>query len=602
MSASASLASKRPGGLRGLWARIRPGRHGSAGPIIALTIAIFLVPLLVDLALSPKLRPFGYATSDTFYYLALGRNFAKTGRGSFDGQFPTDGFHPLWFLVVGGFYFVCDLLKATRHFVLEIILLSAALIALGIQLLGRAMQDKAGRLPPFFLLVPVGVYSLVVAPVWLGELARLPAQNAMEGPMPLYGTLWSYANGMETPLAILAFGLAAWLFCRRSVFSGRNHYLLGLTLGALSLARLDYVLIAAPIAAGVCVSGWARRAWRAKAVAFGLCSAAPMVGFFVVNWLRVGHLFPVSAAMKSTFPKPTWEHVENVKALWELRKDGIDLLKFHREAAMVIPFLACLVFLPFVFELRAQSLGVALRVRESAPRFDRFLGLAAPGVIALSLYDFFFVQWWGIGHWYFGVPTLWVSLASVSLLGRLRWRLPFASGRARTLDALASFARIARIAALGVFAAGVSALSVAFFLKLHRHPAYHEQYARFYWEEAPIVLRKLHGRPPKLLEFDDGIVGYSLGAPAMSGLGVALDPIGHGMHGTPAFLELAVSRGYDTVTTLVYQPHPVLDASLPMEGAVRGWATSMGAGAPDRFNVSVTYSSPTFTLVRLSRR
>jgi hypothetical protein len=74
------------------------------------------------------------------------------------------------------------------------------------------------------------------------------------------------------------------------------------------------------------------------------------------------------------------------------------------------------------------------------------------------------------------------------------------------------------------------------------------------------------------------------------------------MHGTPAFLDLAVSRGYDTVTTLVYQPHPVLDASLPMEGAVRGWATSMGAGAPDRFNVSVTYSSPTFTLVRLSRR
>src|SRR4051812_4084867 len=176
--------------------------------VLAIALGVLCVPVLLDLALSGKRRPFGYAAADTFYYLNIARNIARHGSFSFDGQHATNGFHPLWQLLTGALAFVVELLGSGRQLLPAAILLSLALVTAGIGLLGAAFADE-GALTPWFALVPVGVYGLLLAPFWIARLDVIG--TSMEGPFPVYGTLWSYANGMESGAVLGAFGLCAYL-------------------------------------------------------------------------------------------------------------------------------------------------------------------------------------------------------------------------------------------------------------------------------------------------------------------------------------------------------------------------------------------------------
>ena len=41
---------------------------------------------------------------DAFYYLLIARNFAESGLPTFDGIHATNGFHPLWMLMLAAMY------------------------------------------------------------------------------------------------------------------------------------------------------------------------------------------------------------------------------------------------------------------------------------------------------------------------------------------------------------------------------------------------------------------------------------------------------------------------------------------------------------------
>lgn len=45
---------------------------------IALTLAVFMVPVLFDLSFNDQTRPFGYLAADSFAYLTVARNFLPT--------------------------------------------------------------------------------------------------------------------------------------------------------------------------------------------------------------------------------------------------------------------------------------------------------------------------------------------------------------------------------------------------------------------------------------------------------------------------------------------------------------------------------------------
>ncbi len=559
----------------------RPRASSSLRLVLATTLGLLCTPVLVDLAVSGKRRPFGYAAADTFYYLVVARNVARHGSFSFDAEHATNGFHPLWQLLTGALAFVTELFGGHgRALLLAAILLSLGLVAAGVALLARAFADD-GVLTPWFALVPVGVYGFLLAPFWLARLAVLadPA-TSMEGPFPVYGTLWSYVNGMESGAVLCAFGLCALLhraWNRAPTLARAVHY--GLALAALTLARLDHVFFALALTAEWCLSALHRRRpapeWLALLAAFGL----PVATDLAINVHWFGSAMPISGALKTSFPHVTQIHVQSVIDTWKLGS-AYNLFVLQREASLFVPVIFALGYLALTFRVELAGRRVALRYRATTRAYDRFLTPTAVGVLGLAAYNILFLID-GPGSWYVPVSTLFVSLAVVAIIDR----------SARTL----------RPKAARLVLAAVTCVSLAFFLKLERQVDYHRMYADFFLLDAPAIRRHFGGKTPRFLEVDDGIVSYSLDVPAMSA-GLALDPEGLAAARAGHFYEIAYERGFKCVTSLVYASAQAL-FSDPSPAEARRYAQErFGSEDLSSFDFRSAFVTPRGTLALVCGR
>ncbi|MBN1433830.1 hypothetical protein JW921_03665 [Candidatus Fermentibacterales bacterium] len=204
---------------------------------------------------------------DGYYYLGIASNLAE-GRGfSFDGINPTNGFHPLWQLLLvpvmavsgGG---VPALWLAS--------LVQLVLFAAG----GLALFATAGRLDP-----PVRWAAPAVSALWLANL-------------------WLLTKGgmscMETGLAVLLHGMSL-LSLVEYLSRGRSPVRASLLLALLVASRLDTILLV--LLVGLAILIFTRR------LRDSVLLVAPAGLFTVlyasVNLLTTGRLAPVSAFVKS---------------------------------------------------------------------------------------------------------------------------------------------------------------------------------------------------------------------------------------------------------------------------------------------------------------
>jgi hypothetical protein len=262
----------------------------------------------------------------------------------------------------------------------------------------------------------------------------------MEGPFPVYGTLWSYVNGMESGAVLGAFGLCAYLhraWHRAPSLAGAARY--GLALAALTLARLDHVFIAAALAVEWCSSAWlARRSareWLALFGAFGL----PVATYVSINILCFGSAMPISGALKTSFPHITLQHVQSAIDTWKAGR-SFNVFVLQREASLFVPVVFALVYPALTVRLERTGRTFALRYRATTRTYDRFLMPTAFGVLGIGAYDIFFVTD-GPGSWYVPVSTLFVSLVVVALADRSARKLgPRAARLVLAAIALASVA------------------------------------------------------------------------------------------------------------------------------------------------------------------
>ncbi|MEM9195641.1 MAG: hypothetical protein AAGF12_41120, partial [Myxococcota bacterium] len=198
-----------------------------------------------------------------------------------------------------------------------------------------------------------------------------------------------------------------------------------------------------------------------------------------------------------------------------------------------------------------------VRFRGNLTRFDYFLLATALGVTALAAYNFFFVELYFQGHWYFPASTLFMSLVFVRLWMRLtpsRWTEGTTSAR---------LAVVATVAA--------AALSIGLFVHF-RSPDNNTRYREFFYEVAPLVRDHYGDEAPRLLSFEDGIVAFATGFPTMSGIGLTLDPEATEYKMAHDLFTIAMARGHDRVTGVTY-----LDGSRLRLGA-RGFAPRRFAG------------------------
>jgi hypothetical protein len=564
------------------------GRWRSPG-ILWLTCGLLAVPLLVDCVLFPKVVPFAYTAADVFYYLSVARNVVEHGSFSSDGIHPTNGYQPLWQLLVVALYAACRALGWAAHSTMAVLLGSLVAAVGGIWLVGRALSGATGRVPIVFVGVPFGVYPLASLYYWSSAKDRLVFEGGREGPPPLLGTLYSFVNGMESGLVIFAFGVVAGVFVRyagsRTLGAGAAS---GASLAFLSLSRLDHAAFAL-LPSALWLAELLRSSERRR---FALAALGalwlPIAVYLAINHFAIGEALPVSGLFKTTFPIPQGS----------IAAPALDMLRFplvsHSLAVVcrVLPIVLSLAwataFLFLTLRIRVEPNRIVVEPsRFVANEFDLFLVKMAPGVVLLTAYNLVFVHLYAMGHWYQPISLLFMSLTLVSLAG--------IAG-----DALARrFTHSIRYAADGVLAVALVLLIVVGYRSHHRQLTHHQVYADFHWRTADKVRKAFPRGIPRLFEADDGIVGFSLGVPTMSGSGLMLDAEAARAARAGHLFEVGFGRGFSVVATLV-NGGGELPRDCP-EAQALAWTSALLQTDLSGYRASVLFADGPFAMVQLSR-
>jgi hypothetical protein len=526
--------------------RERIGAPARDRTLVGLAAGGVALPPLIDLLWNGWQRVFGYFAADSFYYLTVARNLASGFGASFDGEYTTNGFHPLWQLYTALLYALTSLAGLGESaFLVGVFLSSLLLIALATALLGSCFRLALGRVPAAFPILPVGLYALST-----GSL------------QPLYGSLWSFANGMETGATLAAFAWALRCMVRRERGgSPAIDWQLGVALSVMMLSRLDHAALAVCALAAYALRPSRRRDSRLRELA---AVAAPfafsLTAYLCFNWLSAGSLLPVSGTVKSSFPQST---MANLFYLYRIinQPTAARFGELWRMIQMLLPAVVALFALPWL---------AGLRRRERHDALTWPLLVCSVFALVLTAYNFVFVNIWHQGHWHYPVSIVQMTALALYLWEKER---PIADGRGSALVAVASVAG-----------------ALLFFGLVFHDLRYNRTYAQMYAARDE-VKDHFAGAPPRMIEYDDGIISFATGFPALSGLGFAVDREAVPWVRDGRILWLAYERGFDHIASLNYfgTGGLSLDSSSEEIRAKLNGAFCLSPAATEPFDFEVVY-------------
>lgn len=195
-----------------------------------------------------------------------------------------------------------------------------------------------------------------------------------------------------------------------------------------------------------------------------------------------------------------------------------------------MPAATALILWAFSFTIVTTSRGARL-VRRENDEFTSFILATSGGVVALCATVFLFSDLPAYGSWSLPVPVLFVSLTFLSL----------------------SRGRKASKRRLAVLVGAQLSLGFVVFLFLQRQVGYHERYRLFYLNRDAVVAF-FRGASPKLIEYDDGIIGFATHFQTLSAFDLASDKELHEAIRQNGLLSIAKRRGYDRIASLAYLP------------------------------------------------
>lgn len=238
---------------------------------------------------------------DAFYYFQIARNVANGRNVTFDGENLTNGFHPLWAVVLAPIYLISDDGDLALHLGLTVGAFLGAGTVLFIYAIVRMLTGNRWA-------ALSGAAFYAIHPYIIAESV----------------------NGMESSLAVFLLALTMWLYLRVVTGDQRPTYVryvwLGVAAGLMVLARTDLVFVLPPMLLHIVVR---ERGRQGLAAAFGTGAAAFLVVAPWAIWSLVsfGTVIQVSgvavpdverqaflAAHGSSFPtqlKQSWDETDD---------------------------------------------------------------------------------------------------------------------------------------------------------------------------------------------------------------------------------------------------------------------------------------------------
>lgn len=217
---------------------------------------------------------------DAYYYLEIADNLRRGCGASFDCRHPTNGYHPLWLLLLTGLSALHPSQGDGQVWLMQglgiALFLAAAVLT---TLLARRMMPEA-RVAPF-----------------------VPAALLAANPSLFYVAI----NGLETPAAFLALALLAFA-CHAALLppsgvhpSWRAALAVAAAGGLAFLARLDYAIVAAGALGALLLADIARTRRPAARSVVAVALVGLVVGaYLMLNLALFDAALPVSGSIKQT--------------------------------------------------------------------------------------------------------------------------------------------------------------------------------------------------------------------------------------------------------------------------------------------------------------
>ena len=240
---------------------------------------------------------------DAFYYFQIAWHMARGEFSTFDGGITrTNGYHPLWLLLITPFYWVFD--KAAALFAIKVF--EIMLVAGGVSLIAAAA--RLARLP------------------WILLFAALPMLYRQDG----------LILGTEAAAGLFMLGLFFFAITLFAQNPARWRWPLATVAFALPWMRLEYAAISLAATAALLLIEWSWRDRPApgarerslptlKAVGPFLAAGAGLLAYFGYNGIVFGGIVPVSAVAKQVHSHFQWEK----EGGYDLARNVHDFLQVH---------------------------------------------------------------------------------------------------------------------------------------------------------------------------------------------------------------------------------------------------------------------------------
>jgi hypothetical protein len=506
--------------------------------IAVLLTVLLLYPPIYGLYCFGMKTVFGYFADDAFYYLTVAKN-STLGFFTFDGEKPTNGFHPLWQFVlvvlsgVVGRHDLVNQLYATY-------LLGALLTTAGFVLIGWSLYRVTGSVFWPLWLIPGPFYMLFTIKGVGNEIAHGVTYTFCP---------WAFMNGMESPCSVLACGLFLVLLTRTffvadqspanadsraevSIPSDARLVALGLSVSLLVMARLDDIFLLFTTALFLlCREPRGSRGFRG-ALLVVLPSLVLLTAYLAFNYSAGQSLLPISGKVKSTGAAALTGNIamalcDLFPPLHGLIRPSYSLQDWSitavRSSALILPVAFAVWFALYLFRSRSARPDVYRRFQWLLPLLFY--------MVLKGLYNLVNVRLGSQGYWYHALPILMTNYMAILVCWHFIPRESFQRFSVLRLGSIGLYVFVYLFTSANMIFSGSFANDRCYPL----------------WQNRVQISSDLKKMDPsiKLIDRSDGAFAYCLDIPAVCALGYAIDYDGYVALKNGKFLDYCVGRGFD---------------------------------------------------------
>lgn len=244
-------------------------------PMNKKIIIVFFLLGFVLLIIPAVLKPWQFPSDDSFFYLQVAHNIVAGHGSTFNNITTTNGYHPLWMGICIALAFIAD---NDKLILLHLVIIFQAILTLLISYIFYKISNKLS-IRNFCVSIPI-----------------------------LAGYFLSIGNyGSEAHINGLMHFIAILFIIKNESLNIKTSLLLGLVLALIFLARLDNVFFIAMILLYYGFINVNKKANLKYIIVAGFVGIIMVLPYFLFNYINWGHIVPISGAIKSIFPKMTFD-------------------------------------------------------------------------------------------------------------------------------------------------------------------------------------------------------------------------------------------------------------------------------------------------------